>query len=636
MTRRRTAAWLLWLCMIACVSACRHDGDATEVLKNTCLTDLDCPGRDISCDQRVLQCVRRRPVEPYQVLLQVQAESTGTSLIDGGVELVTQATFELTLDAAIENEVLEVPSAVRARGKVQARLDGEMQLLESQVTLTPRAKDGALRSIVVNTTKYSADAGTHIDVPLNPKLLYDVRVQPLLLASSQLPPLRTDSPYDPKTPLDIEYEKVDPYSARLVSSDLASWAGHRVRLEDKMSGEVVSSIDEVKGAPDVAADAGVRQGDAGSFTLYAKPEVLDEPKKFDFVVGLKDFPRWQVKVAMEGTSFVNSPLVSMPNVPKIVNFSGKVEAEESDQPLAYANMQFISDFPVPEAPDYVGDIDWCRLRLGEPALRCSARLSTTTDAEGDFNIKLLPGTYRVVITPDAKSLYSRDRATHIETLSVQAEADGLVRPQLISVKGATRYDGTVRSWLGHGMPNVTVQARALGVEIANEGELSRYNRTVSAITNSRGQFQLFVDVGLYDLSIETPANSGFAWLVCPNYAIKSRGQPVISLRPLEPPTPVPLAGTVEHNGVMLPGARIEAFAVLKTKDGLTRLLPIARGVSDEKGAFYLAMPPRVPRLDLDDRPSCPPPLELPDAGSAEPSLVGQDDAATLDSGSKAP
>jgi hypothetical protein len=83
----------------------------------------------------------------------------------------------------------------------------------------------------------------------------------------------------------------------------------------------------------------------------------------------------------------------------------------------------------------------------------------------------------------------------------------------------------------------------------------------------------------------------------------------ITLTPFYPPHPVILAGTVEHEGIKLPNARIEAYAVWNTEP--PRRLMVARGVSNSEGKFRLSMPPQLPPPDPKDRPVCPIDLKPP-------------------------
>jgi hypothetical protein len=560
----------------------------------------------------------------------------------GTASLVAETAFELgNLDARRKDELLEIPSAWRQQGRVRGWVDGRLTFLESELTLTPRMSEAQLRAIVVNSSQAAdapPDGGTsvNLDMQLNPNLSYDLSILPRLDASKQLPPYRSTE-YNPHDPLNVEYGVMVAHGARLVPSTITTT--QRVRLEEKITGQVVSSVEEVD-RPET--DAGVTG--TGTFTLYATQEVFNEASKHNLVVGLDSvgdskFPRWQVTIKLDGTRLTGTqnPLIDLPKLPPATRVEGFVEHAETANTTSptrapSADLEFVSEFPW-LGEGYFGAANWCSLRPDQPSpgLSCSARLRTRTESDGHFSIDLLPGKYRVFVQPDRTA--SPDRATQAQYLTVEAEPPGNL---ILYVPEASKYSGLVLSTQGQPMPNVTFSARALGLYDGQSTlnpkpddlnpQLARYNRNISVVTNQRGQYSLYPDVGYYDFTVETPSESGFAWMLCPEYLISPRDEPEpISLAPFKPPHPVILAGTVEHKGVKLPNARIEAYAVWNTKP--PRRLMVARGVSNSEGKFRLSMPPQLPPPDLDDRPYCPIDLKPP----ASVSSMDAGLSATLDS-----
>jgi hypothetical protein len=365
---------------------------------------------------------------------------------------------------------------------------------------------------------------------------------------------------------------------------------HRIRLEDKQTGEILSST--------------ATTGRDGSFELYAPDSVMTS-QSFYVVVSLKPFPLWRMKVAIDGSKLAPNVVLTIPSAPPPVAYQGGVEAETSGgkgAPATYADVIFSSRFPVPQGEDEEPrGKDWCSWHFGTPGPPpvCSARITTSTDPDGRFSVDLLPGDYDVFISPSSATGSDTPLSTSKELAGVLSQPAGEQVSASWRLARAIQFEGRVQSAGREPMPNVIVRARPLA-SLVYEDEVYRYARPAAAVTQGRGTFELDVDLGYFDLTVEPPAESGFAWVHSLNRVV--RGEPERSVGPLQPSPPVPISGKVRYLGTddagvpeerPLPGAQVEAFALITKGPGGRRAVRIAQTVSDRDGAYRLALPPAV-------------------------------------------
>jgi hypothetical protein len=567
--------------------------------------DIDCladagPERDegVHCDLVSHQCVLNGAIQPYDVVLQVQAQPPKES----DLMLVEQRTFPaFNLRSGRTYHELEIPSVVQVEGSVTRNVDGGVESLESEVTFVPVPdnKGAPASSIVVAT--HGSLPGDHpppnLQASLVPNTSYTVRVQPLLEPSSQLPPV-SFSYQSPNATLDTgpQYDETQRRHGRLRDEFGRPVAGQRVRLEDKLTGEVVSST----GSTD----------EDGSFELYALSNVMDG-QGYNLVVNMETFPPWRVKIAVDGAKLADGNTdaganVVLPVVPDPVEYRGKVEALDSSGRLApapYADLVFVSHFPVPTEPVDLRDRDWCSWRLlgsaGGGAPLCTARVATTADRDGSFSLLLLPGSYNVFISPGtsdlagASALSTSQREEKVETQPDGAPQSGATFP----LPAAVLYKGAVLSPLGRPMPNVTLVARSLALPgPTSEDQVYQYARSTTAVTDDSGRFELAVDVGYFDLSVQPPSQTGFPWIQLLNREVTRTAETTV-LAPLQVRAPVIVSGRVVHEDTPLANALVDAFALVKSAQGERRAVHVGQTTSGEDGSYRLALPPEVSEGD---------------------------------------
>jgi hypothetical protein len=122
-------------------------------------------------------------------------------------------------------------------------------------------------------------------------------------------------------------------------------------------------------------------------------------------------------------------------------------------------------------------------------------------------------------------------------------------------------------------------------------------RASAGEVNSHGDFDLWTDPGVFDLSVRPNLDTGFPWLVVPNYTITSASA---GLGNLVMPLPVSYRGTVTVPGAEedtpVSSALIRAYIYLKGNqytagpDDAVSLLQIAETRAGVNGVFNLLIP----------------------------------------------
>jgi hypothetical protein len=278
-------------------------------------------------------------------------------------------------------------------------------------------------------------------------------------------------------------------------------------------------------------------------------------------------------------------------------------------PAPYADVIFTSRFPLPKSEEEEPrGKDWCSWRFATPGPPpvCSAQITTSTDPDGRFSVQLLPGDYDVFISPSSATGSGTPLSTSKEVANVLSQPGGTQVSASWRLARAIQFDGRVQSASRVPMPNVIVRARPLA-SLVYEDEVYKYARPATAITQGRGTFELDVDLGYFDLTVEPPSESGFAWVHSLNRVV--RGKPERPVGPLQPSPPVPISGKVQYLGTNdagvsedkpLAGAQVEAFALITKGPGGRRAVRIAQTVTDDTGAYRLALPPAVREEEPDD------------------------------------
>jgi hypothetical protein len=327
-------------------------------------------------------------------------------------------------------------------------------------------------------------------------------------------------------------------------------AGLQVRAVDKETGLVVSSIAETD--------------EYGRFAIRISESASDYWIRVTSSVGRAPFP--SVSIDPE-VAFADDPLNKRVYIPRLrsVQFTGRVR-DVNDTPVPGATLRFLS----------AGVFDGSELDL-----EGTFSASTTTTEDGSFGVELLPGYYSVTVTPpeDVENTWGilSTGALVVEEL---AAAESLIVPSQIQLSGS------VATFRNEHAVGITILARA-----RSSADSLAMPRSKEAVTNSLGAFAMSMDVGIYDLHVKVPSDTGFAWVVDPELTINPQdGEPV---RAYELVPPIPIEGFVRtSDGDPVPGAPVRAYVLLHTDGATTRAIQVAETASGEDGSYRLLISPR--------------------------------------------
>lgn len=213
------------------------------------------------------------------------------------------------------------------------------------------------------------------------------------------------------------------------------------------------------------------------------------------------------------------------------------------------------------------------------------------------DVKLLPGEYDVFVAAPAASGFATTRAKLTVGAKPNPQGGKSITLELVSdVGGNVLIPSGEKPAVG-----ATVQAVASPVlptpfEIA-VGAVPYSPKASSGIVGESGQFSLEADPGVFDFSIRTAENTGFAWMVRPNVEVQAG---VHDLGAMTLPLPVVYQGLVTVPGETapspVPGTLIRAFIYLNesgyTEDraGAKSVVQIAEARADSTGKFRLLLP----------------------------------------------
>ncbi len=565
-------------------------------LRNYCADDRDCAA-DARCKREVSHCFALKTSTPYSLVLQATTQTASA----GEVARHTFPVFEL--GASDNDHDLTIPIGLSLQGTVGVDNEGDTRAVKSQLLFKPNSEPGLPVAAITASSRARLDEqGQNFSVTLTPNTMYRVTVYPLGQDSTRYPPLVTEldsSKLAADSPVTFMYSGagLETFRGFLIDEKGVPLTGHWVRIIDLETRDVVSSIGVV--------------GELGELKLSVNPNVLAN-KAYIFEIDLDDQNAWATVIEADHTHIdpAKDNTITIPVIPNYVRFQGTVDKSSEIANLSSTDLTFVSEFPVPNVPGEVGGRDFCRATLPSDTkspFRCHSTRQGTTDDEGRFNVALLPGDYRVFLSPNRDS-QNVDRATTQATTAVieTQPGDAPQQGQLYMLATGSRYRGAVRAKDGEPLDNVLVRAVALGLP-GYLGEVATYNRTSEAVSGREGAFELPVDVGYYDLVARPAASIGFPWMYVPNQAIGVQKE-TINVAGFVLPTPLLLAGTLAREGGKPQGsASVDAYALVQGFDGGRRAVLIGQTLTDAEGHYSLLLTSQVRSLDM--------PPQIPDAGA---------------------
>jgi hypothetical protein len=238
--------------------------------------------------------------------------------------------------------------------------------------------------------------------------------------------------------------------------------------------------------------------------------------------------------------------------------------------------------------------------------------STTVDERGRIQVRLLPGQYRVRVTPPGVALPSLGLLSSYEkTITVWPNESGQVQVQggqVIEVPPAVTLGGRIQSDNGESLEGVEIQASAASSSqsCATTGEGSKavfcdrarvvlrsalaqdpfLPRTRTALSERDGEFSITgLDCGQcepgagarFDLSIRPPLESGLPWSFFRNHLVDSNQRLRASLRVPAPVAhairltygdPTPTGSSASGAVPGLAGALVRVFALVDPRGRL--------------------------------------------------------------------
>ncbi len=218
------------------------------------------------------------------------------------------------------------------------------------------------------------------------------------------------------------------------------------------------------------------------------------------------------------------------------------------------------------------------------------------DSSGQFEVDLLPGTYRVVATP----MPDTGLATAEAVWEIAAGND-VQAGKVVELGPSPVVTADVADFTGNPVAGVAVQAAATPKSTYADvldralGETPVVPRAQGTVSRDDGTFEVMCDPGTFDLWVRPESSSGFAWFVRSGVEVAAPG---VDLGAVRLPLPVEYHGTLSSSDVaVLPSALVRAYAYLDDDAKLTNdpskakaVIQIAETRADELGRFSLLLP----------------------------------------------
>lgn len=328
-------------------------------------------------------------------------------------------------------------------------------------------------------------------------------------------------------------------------------------------------------------------GEDGSFTLQFWPQLMNE-EALDAVVRL---------VPKEGDAALGTPTMFYKLEALDIFGTGEVVLDLSE--LAGAAAVAVDGKVA--SPD--GDLLPSQLVIrssellgGQLSGTASFKTSLETDADGKFELSLLPGKYDVIALP-ANGAY----ATTIDELTILSGEDQ--GGKTIEVQSKKSLLGSASTAIGQAAFDVPVTftptspeaSTFLKSELETAGSVST---NASTVTDIDGGFAVALDPGDYNLSLQPAPTSNLPWAVLSRLNVPAVESQTVPNLAVTIPNPVVMSGSVvDPEGSPISDARIRVWLAPADPDPddetQPSVLQIAETVSDGAGRYTLLLPASI-------------------------------------------
>ncbi|MEQ9322903.1 MAG: hypothetical protein RIF41_27305, partial [Polyangiaceae bacterium] len=233
---------------------------------------------------------------------------------------------------------------------------------------------------------------------------------------------------------------------------------------------------------------------------------------------------------------------------------------------------------------------------GQLSGTASFRTNVETDADGKFVLSLLPGNYSVIAIPIDDAY-----AVTVDELTILSGEDQ--GGKTIEVREKQNLIGTARTATGDPAFDVPVSftptspeaSTYLKSELATVGSVST---NASAVTDGDGAFDVALDPGDYNLSLQPAPTSFLPWAVLSRLNVPAVESQSIPSLDVTMSSPVVMSGTVvDPEGSPIADARIRVWLAPADPDPddetQPSVLQIAETVSDGSGRYTLLLPASI-------------------------------------------
>ena len=571
-TLGREGVGLVAALVVALLSGgCEFVGEVTSNVVNQCAVATDCPGA--TCDTEAGRCVATAP-DGYELVIEV----TPPADTEAGASLPRRFYFpdpdDLFSDTQGDAGKLAVAGGITVVGDVCVGVtDGSDPFpcehhVSANLTFTEVAdvpEEAHTTSVLTSPRAATAIDGqlTDFTVRLLQGRDYDVTVEPIGEDASRAYPVATRirvpeagdvtrislMPWDPEAPT---------FLGELF--DLA--------LEEAVAGLRVVAIDRESGIP---VSSAAISDDNGNFLLVLHPAASDD---FLLIMTAPSGSRGPYPQVVQDTRhFFPGAAKHEIEVPGVETFAvqGQVTAPDGTL-LADAVVSIESTEDIPLGTTQIG----------------VHRVRTVTNEDGTFTADLVPAKYEIVVTPPVGR---EDTTVLVVARDYTEPPDDPPLVESFTTPRRAQLVGSVTTFSQTPMPDVRVVAAARRRDGPDDDVPARFNRSNNRSTGADGTFALPLDQGLYDVTLRPPSGSGFSWLVFPDQWVVENAVPA---EPVALPAPVLLHGVlVRADGVAIPGADVEVFAVVEDVGIGQRFIPVGRTVADDDGRFRFPIPPHL-------------------------------------------